>query len=88
MLAKLMGDDGKGGKGSPFGDAMSGAEGLLGALNPKPSAAAQAETQRLEPSHPGMVANSSEAIIPQMSSELMQNLLQNKRRNYGMTLTG
>ena len=85
---KLMGADGMGGKDTPFGKSMAGMEDLLGGLNPKQSTEAKKEAQTLEPSHSNLVANSSENTISQMAPQLMQSLLQNKRRNYGMTLTG
>jgi len=85
-FAGLLGADGKGGAGSPFAGMMEGLTGAVGALSPKNSQAS-AELNKIDPisggdSHAGGQGN------PQMAAQLMAQMLQARRKNFGISLTG
>ena len=68
---------------------LGGLTDIIGGLSPKPSSAAQQEAARIEPTHSNLAANTPETGGgTKLSAELMTHLLQNKRRNYGLSLTG
>lgn len=80
ILSKFAGADGKG------TDFLAGLTGAVGALNPKPPAAS-AELNKIDPisggdSHVGGAGN------PQMAAQLMAQMLQSRRKNFGISLTG
>lgn len=85
LLSKLLGEDMKGGKGTPFADITSGLEGILGGGGK--TAAAAPKTLQLEPSSPDLSANLGGQNM-QTAQSLMAAILQNRRKPYGMTLTG
>ena len=92
MLAGLGGGaSGAGGGMGAIGGMLGGIGDIIGALGGggKGKEAAAAEAARIEPTHANLAANTSEAGGgAKLSAELMTHLLSNKRRNYGLSLTG
>jgi hypothetical protein len=81
IKAKLLGTDGKGGKDSPIG----GLEDIARGFSNRPSAAAQVEAAKISPMSPGLDTAGSGGVAAQ---SLLSQLLQARRKNYGLTLNG
>jgi hypothetical protein len=88
LIAKLMGPDGKGGRGTPFATASEGADELAKGINPKVAPQVAAEQAQISPMSAGGAASIGGQQNPAMAAGLIQQLLQNRRGKYGLTLTG
>ena len=87
FMDTLMGPDGKGGKGTPYEGISKGADQIAAGASPKVNPAVAAEAARVTPTPFGDAASVGGAGNP-TAANLLQQLLQNRRQKYGLSLTG